>query len=1098
MAFTGCNSSKKVVPKKDSSFEIAASPDLQVSWKGEKLIMGDSLSWITGNTVGKHAETYKVERKGGWEISNVWHENFVLPYRREVGLSPNGKKVELTIQAHQDALMESYPTPLITYKLLLPAALFTGSTWDALVGRSQNASWRSGTLAADARDGLIVNGARWITFNTANGPITFDFNPHGVPTYFVGGMNSMAVQWTLSKQGDFLELSISTPATNYGGDLTTKVTIFEGNKEDYLQHHAVTYYYYFSEIPAERLYCFNQTAGEQFTTALAEAANPERGYGWADPDKVQLSGNGLPGALYASCHSGEPNSFTTYGLRPGLYLVTLRASALESDKGPFNVSFNDEVVYEKVKVDRGTVANMTFVRWIEDGKADIHFSGDWAVSVIGFQLFMHSEEDFQFRRGNWLKDDGYCPGVLFANYYDTPPEYGKSISYSPLAGEIEEISSIPDLPELEEALPDQQSDGLAWRFKSPLGTMGPGNWGTFNEFNTPGKIEKRLKQIKEGGISAIILNGFLSRHTYATHLDRVEKNIRDIVKKAHQLDMKIIDHQDLTIVWNIDMGFRFLAANPGYLQHGQNNGLPTWGLCPVNPDFKHGYFFPYITKHIKNTNIDGFMLDETCFHNENCCNCSHCREAFHRATGLTLPDNEGSPLLKNRNSKLWKSWIEWRKHAVAQWKIDLSRLTHRVNPSFCNIEYVSEGGFLFNHASYREGGDLPLSAKSKDFLGTEIMSRDVWDDYRYNFTSRNMYNSLRETYGSPIFGLVYPDGVLNYAIFGWANNNMFGQVTWWSSSFPGDEMLNRYTSWPENMNNRTSVPYTDVAIIFSRSTRDWSVKNMDDHPKEIMGTGQFLSERHVQHTFILDDALTDGFDLSRYRVLLAPGMDCISAKQEELLTRFIDNGGTLFLTGDAGTLDPYGEARANRAFNRILTDEMLSEAARTDFVVATHGKGRIVYAAKKHAINEYAASIRNAGMVYRFSPDPDITSINEKILSDVIGETLFRSISIPSKVLVTVYRDLETGVTMVHLLNATGVTAKHGDALPMPNPTWTTVEEEITFDISLPSPLSKTYYTSPDDEGHKAVKWEKTGDNRFTITVPKGTLEKYGIIYLQP
>ena len=68
-----------------------------------------------------------------------------------------------------------------------------------------------------------------------------------------------------------------------------------------------------------------------------------------------------------------------------------------------------------------------------------------------------------------------------------------------------------------------------------------------------------------------------------------------------------------------------------------------------------------------------------------------------------------------------------------------------------------------------------MSAKSKDFLGTEIMSRDVWDDYRYNFTSRNMYNSLRETYGSPIFGLVYPDGVLNYAIFGWACNNMFGQ-----------------------------------------------------------------------------------------------------------------------------------------------------------------------------------------------------------------------------------------------------------------------------------------------------------------------------------
>jgi hypothetical protein len=46
--------------------------------------------------------------------------------------------------------------------------------------------------------------------------------------------------------------------------------------------------------------------------------------------------------------------------------------------------------------------------------------------------------------------------------------------------------------------------------------------------------------------------------------------------------------------------------------------------------------------------------------------------------------------------------------------------------------------------------------------------------------------------------------------------------------------------------------------------------------------------------------------------------------------------------------------------------------------------------------------------------------------------------------------------------------------------------------------LSRAYYTSPDGEGHKAVKWVTTGDNRYTITVPKGTLEKYGIVYLQP
>lgn len=1092
----GCKSSKKIVSEQESSFEITSSPNVEIKWKDEKLIVGDSLSWIFGSTVGKHAETFKAERKNGWETTNVWNQNFILPYRREVGLSPNRDKIELTFQAHQDALMDSYPTSEISYKLLLPISLFTGSTWDAFVGRSQNSRWINGKIDADTSDGMIVNGTRWITFNTLKGSITFDFNPHGVTTSFVGGMNTMTAQWTVTKRADKLELSFSSPATNYGGDFTSKITIFEGSKEDYSQYHAVNRYYYFSELPPEKLYCFNENAGKDFTTALIETPSKERGYGWEHPDKILLTGNDLSGALYTSCNSSEPNTFTSDGLRPGLYLVTLRASALDNDKGPFNVLLNNEVIYEKVKVEKGNVANMTFVKWIENGKADIQFEGDWAVSVIGFQLFMHAEEDFQFKRGNWIKDDGFCPGVLFANYYNIPPKYGKSLTFSPLAGKIEEISRIPDFPKQETALPNQQAEELSWRFRSPLGTLGPDNWGTFNEFNTTAKIEKRLKQVKDGGVTAIILNGFLSRHTYATHLKRVENNIKAIVEKAHEADMKIIDHQDLTILWNADMGFRFLAAHPGYLQHSHSNGLPTWGLCPVNPGFKYDYYFPFIGEHIKNTNVDGLMLDETNFHFENYCNCNYCREAYTQVTGLTLPDDENSPLLKNKSSKLWKAWIEWRKYAMTQWRIDLSKLTHQINPYFSNLEYYSEGGFLTSDASYAQAGDLPLSAKSKDFLGTEIMSRDVWDDYRYNFTSRNMYNSLRETYGSPIFGLVYPEGVFNYALFGWATNNMFGQVTWSATSFPGDEMMNNYTSWSDNMESRTSTPFTDVAIVFSRITRDWSVKNAVNYPKEIMGTSQFLSERHIQHSFILDDAISAKDNISRFRVLLAPGMDCVSSEQEKILKQFIYNGGTLFLTGDAGTLDPYGDLRKARAFKDILTDIKLSEAANADYVEAKYGQGKILYTLNKNGINEYCESIRTSRMVYHFAPDPKITRLNEKILLNAIGTTKFKPISIPTKVLTTVYRDEALNNTiMVHFLNATGVKAKHGDSLPIPNPTWEEIGEDISFEVSMPS-LSRAYYSSPDSEGYKNIITVKTGDNSFKITLPKGTIEKYGIVYL--
>src|SRR5690606_10830132 len=105
----------------------------------------------------------------------------------------------------------------------------------------------------------------------------------------------------------------------------------------------------------------------------------------------------------------------------------------------------------------------------------------------------------------------------------------------------------------------------------------------------------------------------------------------------------------------------------------------------------------------RNTNLDGLMIDECTFHGNNFCNCVYCREAFTKATGLVLPDDETNPVLRNRQSKLWKAWIEWRKHAIAQWRIDLSKATHKINPSFCNIQYYSEGGFMHDGASYEQG-----------------------------------------------------------------------------------------------------------------------------------------------------------------------------------------------------------------------------------------------------------------------------------------------------------------------------------------------------------------------------------------------------------
>jgi hypothetical protein len=1088
---------QKNLPADGPPFSVAPSKRLEVFWRGEKLVSGDSYSWLAGQNIETSVDHYETGSVKGWHYSDIWNEDKRLPFRRETGISPDGKRIEINFQSHQDALMESYPSPVISYKIYIPISLLAHSQWDALTGRSYNAKWSSGSLDPSTPDGnFIGSAARWLSFTTPRGRITFDFNPQGVPTYYVTGANTIHSQWTVTKKGDTIEMALSVNATSYGGAVTGKLAIFEGDKNDYLKHHAVSYYHYFSEIPAERLYCFGGRASKKFINAGINSFDREKGSGWKKTVDLKSEVGLNSGALYASAVSTKSNSFISTGIRPGLYLVTIRSTAVSKDKGPFDVSVNGEKVFTGIKTPVGMVTNLTCVRWLEGGKAEIGFDGDWSVSVIGLQLFMHTDEDFEFRRGFWIKSDGFCPDVMFANYYDTPPVYGKSVSFSPLSGKVEDIREIPELPELGTSLPDQSSGKLSWRYTSPLGTMGPDNNGSFNEYNTSEQIEKRLQQIRDAGIEAVIINGFLSRHTFPAHLKRVEENIRQIVDKGHKMGMKFLDHQDLTILWNMDMGFRFLAEHPEFLQHTQTDGLPTWGICPINPLFRDGYFFPYILNHIRNTGLDGIMIDECTFHGSNFCNCAYCRAAFTKATGLVFPDDETNPILRNRQSGLWKAWIEWRKHAIAQWRIDFSRETHKINPGFCNIQYYSEGGFMQDGASYEQGGDLALSARSMDFLGTEIMSRDVWDNYRYNFSSRHMYNSLHETYGSPVFGLVYPIGQINYAIIGWAMNNMLAQVTWTLEGFQKGESLNKYTGWSENMNNIHAKPFADIAIIFSRKTRDWSLKNRNKHPDEVMGISQFFAERHIQHTFILDDALLNQ-DISRFRVLLAPGVDCVSDEQAEKLTVFVMNGGTLYITGETGRYTSYGEPRTVWPFTGLLENDLIKKVESGGVVEANAGKGRIVFCANRYGINEFCKSY-TIDNTYEFSPDPEITALNEKILRQVIGSRLsFESKEMPGKVLTSVYNEVRDGkkVTMIHLLNATGVKVTNGDKLPLPDPGWGKSDRDMSFEISLPS-VSRSYFATPDATGHSPVRTQKVSDGRYRVIIPAGTLDKYGIVYL--
>ena len=176
--------------------------------------------------------------------------------------------------------------------------------------------------------------------------------------------------------------------------------------------------------------------------------------------------------------------------------------------------------------------------------------------------------------------------------------------------------------------------------------------------------------------------------------------------------------------------------------------------------------------------------------------------------------------------------------------------------------------------------------------GTEIMSRNVLVSYRAVAAYRKFKNAFREAYGCPVFGLVYPIRVSEFAYFGWALNNMNAQVTWYISGRPQSKEAN-YTAFADNMDLRTARPAAENAILFSMQSRDWG-QRMPYYP-DPLGTAECMNDLHMQYTTLIEPSLK--YDkLKHYKTVMVPSASCLSDEQVKELLKYVRYGGRLFIS----------------------------------------------------------------------------------------------------------------------------------------------------------------------------------------------------------
>jgi len=1142
------------------AFSLAAEKSLQISFGGTTLVLEEEMDLTPALPPGavpeappppsmsllRNPQTNISDLGGNRRVYNVHGETDGVKYRREVSAAADGSEVELAFMAHCPAYQDHLTGSTIRYRLRLPLAAFEGCTYTALYGRSSELKEVSGTVVASS--GRIANAPiRQIAFSGQGRQLVIDCNPKGVNAHGDYPPNAVVGVWDLIVESDCLVLSRTYTPLFFGGMVAGHLVFYEGTHEDFTRRHATNSYRYFSELLPDRQLVFGaREFGKQYTDAGVNAFSSEKGFGWLATEGLRVSAHRPRGALYSAVRGSGEASFRMTGLRSGVHIITIVTGVGQEGVGPFSVSCNGRVVASDLSIAPLTVQTLSFPVWLESGEALFTFAGDWAVSTLNDQLLQTSYEDYSFRRGFWRHTGLPEPSAIFSSAsYAKVPEFVVSVSKYPLPEPGQETAAPLkswDLPTSHAVF----KPGEDWRGRANIGSLGPGNNGTFYEFNTPELIARRIQELKADNFNVILTNGLLSRHTFPTHLQRVEQNLADFVRAGHPRGIKFVDHQDHSLLWDMDSGFRVLVANMPYLQQTIDGQLSARGFCPSNSQYFAKYL-DYIAAHVQATGIDGIMIDEVCFHGLKFCGCADCRQAFTADSGWQLPADECSPDLFNKESALWRAWLRWRQKRLGDFWYHLKERIRTFKPDFVIMGYTTHYGMTSRDASWWQGGSMEQSTRGKDFVGTEIMTRNIYANYRAVMSLRQAMGQYQHSAGLPIYGLVYTAG-FNWDLmyFGWALNNMLGQTTWETTGrhcLPDKSNYRLFTADNGNMAMREAEPVTSVAMLFSNQSRDWA--RGAAYAPDVLGLSQLLNLKHIPHVFINGIGLRQDI-LRKYRVLFVCNAMSLSDANLAVIREFAHQGGTVYLSNRVGASNENGDLRSSWPFADLFPLERLDKSlsavkmyAGPAFAEATAlakpipgvrcraaaevaaparvlweyedtsgvrfpavlevplGAGKVVYSPLLLGVPANAREVA-VGREFSFERQLDAEEIAHRILADVLGSEAmpWKPLTVPEAVLTNIFRD--RGETVVHFLNATGSRMKAGQTVSSrpPSEPFPALAEDIRFVIWQPS-LQRAYAVSPDFAGEVELATRQVELGAYEVILPADRLKAYTLVRIR-
>ena len=1058
-----------------SGLQAVAALKVEEAADGTLSILRDGRAFVVAvEALGGAPAPRTVERSfataaDGSKVWNRWSPEKEGRFRLEVVERTDGA-VELSLVGEADGSCKNRER---TLQLRLSKGV-EGTRWRTMVGNGSRSGAEGGSKKNDftPHEGTFAAGmppfkTRWLETDG----VLWDFNAYGPPAN-----RHQQGEVRVGADGSYLVGRTVGFGQTWGGYGMTKLILREGRYEDYFKYHFLFTFYYDQRLPATLVSFGAPKTGPDYRPGDLPF-DAKRGFGWLDEPVRELRIGHRSGAYYSHAAGRGRAVYRFANLVDGYYVMTFQAGNFTETGNRFSLSVNGIELGRDIVVPGKKARTVSRALRVVGGTADFVLDGDWIVSALAVQPLMTDAEDFTVRRGFWYVK-GYEPSKMYhTEYYSTPCAFAVADETIDMPTPGEEASAPYREPPRPVELPDPDLPSLQWLRRANVCEM-LGNASTLAELEDETWRRTYLDRQAAKGYNAVMMNAMLSRHTYPEQLvEYGHAMTARLAREFHDRGMKYIDHPDATLLWNSDMGFRVLMSRLSQTIRARQDGLPSSHLCPNNPEMKK-WLFGYLRRQVEG-GVDGFQIDECEFWPHGC-TCKWCRERFHEETGWWYPLDETDPSVRGERTPLQKRWYAWRFQTVANWFVELRRHLKDLRPDLVLTMYNVYWNFMASQFSSMYSTDLLELGRAVNMMGVEALAGNTMQMSRPLFPLNRMFNVLNRLYGVPVFGFYYnPDMTRRY--FCWAMANMLGQTallgdTWRDPKVPD---FARWGASAANMRRDGAEQVCEVALLFSRHSRDWNRLTDCYVLADLFGLAQELEAMKIPYEFIGDDNVNVR-DLSKYRVLALGTAQCLSDAEVAEIKAFAGRGGRVLMCPDSGTRDEFGEPRREPAFAGLAGDPRSN--------VSLMPQARDFY-----------CWLYNYGQTFSFNPDreklSDFRRTMRRLLTDA---TVWRTQHLPEKVYSTIWRERD-GALVVHFLNSTATDIRSGDQMPRqtPSPAWPAIEEDVRF--ALPAPAdARACAVSPDFEGERPLETRDAGNGLLAVSLPKELLKAYTIVRIRP